>query len=102
MSHLIGQLRSFVALSAGMNGMWFKRFLGYELVAASVWNAAFCSLSYLLASEVDRLYTLSERGGWVLLVFLFLAWRVFRKRAKIGRRIAHRRAECAFTRNFER
>jgi membrane protein DedA with SNARE-associated domain len=96
MSHLIGQLRSFVALSAGMTGMRYRRFLGYELVAASVWNAAFCSLGYILAAEIDRLQTLIERGGWVflgLLVLLFLAWRVFGRRAKMGRRIAHRKAE---------
>jgi membrane protein DedA with SNARE-associated domain len=98
MSHLIGQLRSFVALSAGMTGMRYRRFLGYELVAASVWNAAFCSLGYLLAAEIDRLQTLIERGGWVflgLLVLLFFAWRVFGRRAKIGRRIAHRRSGSA-------
>src|SRR5260221_698342 len=58
-------------------------------------SSAFCSLGYFLAAEIDRLQTLIERGGWVflgLLVLLFLAWRVFGKRAKMGRRIAHRRA----------
>ena len=101
MSHLIGQLRSFVALSAGMTGMRYRRFLGYELVAASVWNAAFCSLGYFLAAEIDRLQTPIERGGWVflgLLVLLFLAWRVFGRRAKMGRRIARRRAGRAVVR----
>jgi membrane protein DedA with SNARE-associated domain len=100
-SHLIGQLRSFVALSAGMTGMRYRRFLGYELVAASVWNAAFCSLGYFLAAEIDRLQTLIVRGGWVflgLLVLLFLAWRVFGRRAKMGRRIARCRAGRAVVR----
>ena len=101
MSHLIGQLRSFVALSAGMTGMRYRRFLGYELLAATLWNAAFCSLGYLLAAEVDRLQMLVNRGGWVflgLLVLLFLAWRIFSRRAKIGRRLAHRRAGSAVVR----
>src|SRR5690242_15842029 len=57
-SHLIGHLRSFVALSAGMSRMNYRRFLGYELVAAAVWNTAFCLLGYLLAGEIDRLQVL--------------------------------------------
>jgi membrane protein DedA with SNARE-associated domain len=84
-SHLIGHLRSFVALSAGMTRMNYLRFLGYELVAASLWNIAFCFLGYLLAAEIDRLQTLIERGGWAIigiLVFLFLAWRFLGQRMK--------------------
>ncbi len=81
-SHLIGQLRSFVALSAGMTRMNYLRFLGYELVAATLWNTAFCLLGYLLAAEVDRLQLLIGRAGWVLLgalVLFLLAWRFFRQ-----------------------
>jgi membrane protein DedA with SNARE-associated domain len=84
-SHLIGHLRSFVALSAGMTRMNYLRFLGYELVAASLWNSAFCFLGYLLAAEIDRLQVLIERGGWAIigvLVFLFLAWRFLEQRMK--------------------
>src|SRR5436305_6854420 len=86
-SHLIGQLRSFVALSAGMTRMKYLRFLGYELVSAALWNTAFCLLGYLLASEIDRLQMLIERVGWALLgvlILLFLAWRFF------GRRMSQR------------
>ena len=86
-SHLIGQLRSFVALSAGMTRMKYLRFLGYELVAAALWNTAFCLLGYLLALEIDRLQMLIERVGWALLgvlILLFLAWRFF------GRRMSQR------------
>jgi membrane protein DedA with SNARE-associated domain len=96
-SHLVGQLRSFVALSAGMTGMRYWRFLGYELVAASAWNAAFCTLGYLLSSEVARLQTLIERGGWLLLgllALLLLAWRIFGRRAKRRRRGAHSRGRA--------
>jgi membrane protein DedA with SNARE-associated domain len=99
MSHLAGQLRSFVALSAGMTRMNYLRFLGYELLAASLWNTAFCLLGYLLAAEVDRLQMLIERAGWVfvgVLVLLFLAWRFFgkrmRQRIRQERRESRRRA----------
>src|SRR6266702_5338926 len=84
-SHLIGQVRSFVALGAGMTRMKYVRFLGYEVMAASLWNSAFCLLGYLLAAEVDRLRVLIERSGWGIigvLVLLFLAWRFFRQRMK--------------------
>ncbi len=93
-SHLIGHLRSFVALSAGMTRMNYLCFLGYELVAATLWNTVFCLLGYLLAAEVERLQMLIERAGWVLfgvLVLLFLAWRFFRRR--IRQRIRRERCE---------
>jgi membrane protein DedA with SNARE-associated domain len=93
-SHLLGQLRSFVALSAGMTRMNYLRFLTYELVAASLWNTAFCLLGYFLAAEVDRLQVLINRAGWVtfgVLVLLFLAWRFFRQR--IRQRIRQERRE---------
>ena len=98
-SHLIGHLRSFVALSAGMSRMNYRRFLGYELVAAAVWNTAFCLLGYLLAAEIDHLHVLIERAGWVIvgvLVLLFIGWRYLkqrmRQRIRQERREARRRA----------
>ncbi|HEX6481287.1 MAG TPA: DedA family protein [Ktedonobacteraceae bacterium] len=84
-SHLSGQLRSFVALSAGMTRMKYPRFLVYELIAATVWNTAFCLLGFALASQIDLLQMLIERTGWVLfgvLILLFLGWRLFRQHAK--------------------
>ena len=93
-SHLIGQLRSFIALSAGLTRMSYPRFLGYELVAATIWNTAFCMLGYFLASEVESLQALIERAGWVLLgvlILLLLAWRFFGGRMK-QRLLRERRA----------
>jgi membrane protein DedA with SNARE-associated domain len=94
-SHLIGHLRSFVALSAGMTRMKYRRFLGYEIVAAALWNTAFCLLGYLLASQVDHLQLLIERAGWVLLgalALLFLAWRFWGRRIRQRTRQEHRTA----------
>jgi membrane-associated protein len=85
MSHLVGHLRSFVALSAGITHMHYLRFLGFELIAATVWNTAFCLLGYFIAAEVDRLQVILERSGWIILVVLLLlvfAWRIFGQRAK--------------------
>jgi membrane protein DedA with SNARE-associated domain len=84
-SHLVGHLRSFVALSAGLTHMRYLRFLGFEVVAAAIWNTAFCLLGYFIAGEIDHLQVIFERSGWVILailVLLFLAWRIFGQRAK--------------------
>jgi membrane protein DedA with SNARE-associated domain len=84
-SHLIGHLRSFVALSAGLTQMRYLRFLAFELVAAIVWNTAFCLLGYFIAGEIERLQMMLERSGWVIpgiLLLLLLAWRIYGQRAK--------------------
>ena len=85
LSHLIGHLRSFVALSAGMTHMNYRRFLSYELLAATLWNTGFCLLGYLLAGEIDRLQVFIERAGWLVvavLIALFLVWRFAGKRVR--------------------
>jgi membrane protein DedA with SNARE-associated domain len=46
LSHVVGHVRSFVALSAGATHMRYRRFLAFELVAALLWNTAFCLLGY--------------------------------------------------------
>jgi len=98
-SHLAGHLRSFVALSAGMSHMPYLRFLGFEVVAATLWNTTFCLLGYFIAAEVDRLQVMLERSGWVILgalLLLFFAWRYFgqrmKQRIRQERRQARRRA----------
>ena len=98
-SHLIGHLRSFVALSAGMTQMRYLRFLGFEVIAATVWNTAFCLVGYFVATEIGRLYVILERSGLVIvgiLLALFFMWRIFgqhtKQRLLRKRRHAKRRA----------
>jgi membrane protein DedA with SNARE-associated domain len=65
--------------------MSYLRFLGFELVAATLWNTAFCLLGYFVAAQVDRLQVILERSGWVILgafMLLFFAWRYFGQRMK--------------------
>lgn len=84
-SHLIGHLRSFVALSAGMTQMRYLRFLGFEVIAATVWNTAFCLVGYFVATEIGRLYVILERSGLVIvgiLLALFFMWRIFGQHTK--------------------
>lgn len=77
-SHAIGHLRSFIALTAGMTHMKYLHFLLYEMLAALLWNTGYSILGYMLAGEFDRLQMILERAGWVLLtllVLLFILWR---------------------------
>src|SRR6266567_2682971 len=57
-SHLTGHIRSFVALSAGMTRMNYPCFMGYELIAATLWNVSFCLLGYFMATQIDLLSTI--------------------------------------------
>jgi len=84
LSHIVGHMRSFIALSAGITHMNYLRFLFFEVIAAILWNTAFSLLGYTLALQIDHLQTLIERANWVIVVVLalliFLWWRWKKKR----------------------
>lgn len=93
-SHLVGHMRSFVALSAGMTRMRYPTFLVSELVAALLWNTVYCMFGYFVGTQVEHLQLLFERSGWVMLVILALAllvWRFSRQRVQRRLREASRR-----------
>jgi membrane protein DedA with SNARE-associated domain len=97
-SHVIGHLRSFVALSAGMTRMRYRKFLGYELIAALFWTGGYCLLGYFLGAEFEALQGVIERWGLVLagaLVVLYLGWRMF------GGRIRQRLLQSARRRSVQ-
>lgn len=71
-SHLIGHLRSFIALSAGLTRMAYLRFLLFELLAALLWNTGYSLIGYFVAVEVDTLQMLIERAGLVIAVVFVL------------------------------
>ena len=80
LSHTVGHMRSFIALSAGLTHMRYTRFLAFEAVAALVWNTAYSLLGYFIAVEFDRLRLLIERAGWIMVItfalfLLFWWWR---------------------------
>ena len=88
-SHLIGHLRSIVAIGAGMMRMPYLTFLTFEILAATIWNTLYALLGYFIAVEIDRLAFILQRAGWAvfgLLVVLFLAWRLLGPRMKRRRR----------------
>lgn len=82
-SHAIGHLRSFVALSAGAARMRYPRFLAYELVAALLWNTGYALLGYFLGTQRERLEVILTRGGWMMagtLIAAFVVWRMLAPR----------------------
>ena len=86
LSHTIGHMRSFIALTAGITRMNYLRFLFFEVIAALLWTTGYSLLGYVIAGEFDRLQVMIERSGWVMFavfVLLFLVWRWWkRKRTK--------------------
>ncbi|HEY1387853.1 MAG TPA: DedA family protein [Ktedonobacterales bacterium] len=79
LSHIVGHIRSFVALSAGATRMPYRRFLSFELVAALLWNTAFCLIGYIAGAEYDRILSIIERAGWIIagvVVLALLVWKV--------------------------
>ncbi|HEY4034612.1 MAG TPA: DedA family protein [Ktedonobacteraceae bacterium] len=85
LSHTMGHLRSFVAISAGAIHLKYRRFLAFEVLAALLWNTAYCLIGYLIAVEIDQLQTIIERAGWVMfavLVVLFIIWQWWHYRRK--------------------
>lgn len=79
LSHIVGHIRSFVALSAGATRMPYRRFLSFELVAALLWNTAFCLIGYIAGAEYDRILAIIERAGWIIagvVVLAILVWKV--------------------------
>lgn len=78
LSHIIGHIRSFVALSAGASQMRYRRFLSFELVAGLLWSSVYVLIGYLAGSERERLMRLLERSGWVILAAAVAAYIIYR------------------------
>lgn len=96
-SHIIGHIRSFVALSAGATYMKYRRFLIFELIAALIWNVLYSALGYLAGGEREQLQTLIQRSGYVVfgvLVVVYVAWRFVRHRIVQRMRMARREARA--------
>ncbi len=84
-SHAIGHIRSFVALSAGAARMSYKRVLAFELAAALLWNIGYALLGYFLGAQRERLEVFLTRGGWVmagLVIGAFVVWRMLAPRLR--------------------
>jgi membrane protein DedA with SNARE-associated domain len=107
-SHTVGHLRSFVALSAGVTRMKYHQFLLFEAIAALLWNTAFSLLGYMVAVEYDRLERIIGQSAgiiFVVLVLAFLLWngwkRKRRETLKQRRKAAREQSTISVTRAID-
>ena len=49
-----------------MTHMPYRRFLGFELIAALFWTGGYCLLGYFLGPQFEMLQSVIERWGFVL------------------------------------
>ncbi|GLV60983.1 hypothetical protein KDH_78010 [Dictyobacter sp. S3.2.2.5] len=83
LSHLIGHIRSFVAIAAGMTHMRYRTFLIAEVIAATLWNTAYALIGYWLGTQADQLGHFMQRFGLIsaaVLVLLIVGWTWGQKR----------------------
>lgn len=99
LSHMVGHIRSFVALSAGASQMRYRRFLAFELVAGLLWSSAYVLIGYLAGSEREHLMMLIERSGWVILAIAVAVYIVYRL-ARIA--VLRRMRQLAYERRAQR
>jgi membrane protein DedA with SNARE-associated domain len=86
LAHFIGHIRSFVAITAGMSRLPYRRFLSYEVIAALAWNALWLLAGYLVGANLDMLRRFASGAGVaVLLVAVvgYLIYRRFRRKASL-------------------
>lgn len=78
--HFVGQIRSLVAVAAGVTRMPYWRFALYEAPAALAWSAAYAIGGYALADQLPLFEQVMQRFGWAvgLAVGLFFAWKLSR------------------------
>jgi Uncharacterized membrane-associated protein len=84
-SHMVGHMRSFVAISAGIMRMKYTRFLCFEAIAALLWTMLFSLLGYTIAGEVETIQTILARSGWLVLaglLILFIVWRWWKRKKR--------------------
>ncbi|GCE29026.1 alkaline phosphatase [Dictyobacter alpinus] len=84
-SHLIGHIRSFVAIAAGMTHMRYRTFLIAEIVAATIWNTIYGLIGYWLGTQADQIGHFMQRFGIIsaiIVIALIILWSQFQKRIK--------------------
>ena len=82
--------RTYIAFLAGSMKQPYRQFLTYSFFGITVWNCILISLGYLFKSnwnEVQRYYEeykLLLISTAVLLIFIFILWKLFSKRKNAG------------------
>jgi membrane protein DedA with SNARE-associated domain len=87
-ARFIEGLRQLNGLLAGIGGMHWLKFLGYNALGAALWVGTWCTLGYLAGENIVEIYDAFERYTWyvigavVVVVAIVIARRVRRRRAE--------------------
>jgi len=86
-ARFIDGLRQINGLLAGIAGMHWLKFLGYNALGAVLWVGTWCAVGFLAGEHIDEIYDQFERYKWfvivalVIVVAIVIAHRVRRGRA---------------------
>jgi membrane protein DedA with SNARE-associated domain len=86
-ARFIEGLRQLNGLLAGIVGMHWLKFLGYNALGAALWVGTWCTLGYLAGDNIAEIYGAFERYKWyvigavVFVIAIVIAHRVRRRRA---------------------
>ena len=78
----VALLRALVPGLAGMSGMKYRRFLGWNALGGLVWGGGCVLLGYFFAKSIRRVEQYLSYGGFVLfvlVVFGFIGWHFYKK-----------------------
>jgi membrane protein DedA with SNARE-associated domain len=87
-ARFIDGLRQVNGLLAGIVGMHWLKFLGYNALGAALWVGTWCTLGYLAGANIVEIYDTFERYKWyavgavVVVVVIVITHRVRRGRAE--------------------
>jgi membrane protein DedA with SNARE-associated domain len=87
-ARFIDGLRQINGLLAGIGGMGWLKFLGYNALGAVLWVGTWCALGYLAGVNIADIYDTFERYKWYVIgalavvVAIVIAHRVRRRRAE--------------------
>ncbi|HEX2910632.1 MAG TPA: DedA family protein [Chloroflexia bacterium] len=103
LSHFIGHLRSFVAITAGAVKFPYSQFARFELAAALVWNLIYCLSGYFLASSVSSIDNVILAIGLFMVGLFALGWAGNKIRQRLVERVTKREARrtAPITKAFE-
>ncbi len=85
LSHLMGQVRTFVAVTAGIVKMPFQKFAVYELPTTLSWAVVYSLVGYLAGNNIELIQQFFSGLGLVafgIAVIIYLWWKRQRKFAQ--------------------
>ena len=86
-ARFIDGLRQINGLLAGIAGMHWLKFLGYNALGAVLWVGTWCSLGYLAGENIVEIYDTFERYKWYVVGALVVVAAIV-----ITRRVRHSRS----------